>query len=886
MIRNEKRAKLTKLQTDRKIRKRNKRAKLNPQDEALKAKRRDTHENIASVPQTVNGKTSLTTNPTKVKEAVATYFKDHLGQRGPEMLPPPEWLQRELSQDRYTGSYTLDKPFTRQELRYTLAHTKNSAAPGKDGIPAAAYKFAVQHAPEGQTSTEDLLLTIAQAIYDAKGLHIITKEIVCKPLYKKAGVKDLTNLRPIALQNALAKIPSKILATRLANDLYRNQAIHSANEGFLKGKNTGSALATILNVWEDAKAHNKPCYCVSYDQAKAYDHLRWFTIKHGMQRLNIPPKFQDYILGKMRGSTIEFKTHYGNTTPFEIKRGTAQGCPLSPLIYIISMDLMHAGLHTNPIREDAQDGYKMKGSTRAIADKCYADDTLIMSNSKDGLVRMNAWVNAFCRYNYISMNQKKTKIFGLDEKRQDIQLSLPVVQHTKDGPITATAHSQSATTHIKHLGLWMNMHLDWTRAISDISSKIGWHRHIIHANALSPEAAIYLINTVLGPKLEYRLRFFVAPDKTLEHWDRDLCNTLNNTYNTRCWTNRQALTTLAKLILPSKVQDLAMITHLQRTVAAPDQSDAGWTTRLRLRSTRYPLEQTDMHVNWNKSARNRASTRHKLELLDTPTPNPPKHWENIRAYPYQAGCIQANIEGQAHTLPTDFYGTWGEAVTPKTVAVYTDGSMKSTSTKTSGAWAAVLHDDSYQKNWTRLHEKEGRKPRLDLIRNLKTPWWGGSLPRPRSSYNTELEAIVRMSMILPSSWNVTIWTDSKSAIDRIESLRASNPIKTMIEPEWELLRLFATIDGLRKQPVTLKHIKSHTKQMEITSIGNAAADLKAEYARLLRNPVPMPEPPPSATADIPSLPDEGENHIPHYNYQRTQSVHQREHEREHQEAMD
>ena len=141
----------------------------------------------------------------------------------------------------------------------------------------------------------------------------------------------------------------------------------------------------------------------------------------------------------------------------------------------------------------------------------------------------------------------------------------------------------------------MNMHLDWTRAISDISSKIGWHRHIIHANALSPEAATYLINTVLGPKLEYRLRFFVAPDKTLEHWDRDLCNTLNNTYNTRCWTNRQALTTLAKLILPSKVQDLAMITHLQRTVAEPDQSDAGWTTRLRLHSTRYPLEQTDMH---------------------------------------------------------------------------------------------------------------------------------------------------------------------------------------------------------------------------------------------------------------------------------------------------
>jgi hypothetical protein len=225
----------------------------------------------------------------------------------------------------------------------------------------------------------------------------------------------------------------------------------------------------------------------------------------------------------MEQSKIEFKTHYGNTAPFEIKRGTAQGCPLSPLIYIISMDLMHAGIRRSPIHDQAEDGYKLKGGTRTIADKCYADDTFLLARTQKGLERMNAWVNEFCEYNYISMNETKTKLFGLDENRKDIQMSLPVIQHGKKGEIIMKiAKAQPATKHIKHLGLWMNMHLDWSRAESDIASTIGHYRHIINSNALTTEAALYLTNSVLTPKIEYRLRFVMADTKRVQKWDKTL----------------------------------------------------------------------------------------------------------------------------------------------------------------------------------------------------------------------------------------------------------------------------------------------------------------------------------------------------------------------------
>ena len=86
-----KKSKLTKLQTDRQIQKRNHRVKLNPQDEALKAKRKTSHENITAITQMEGGKLTLTTDPTKVKKAVTDYFYGHLGgktDQNPDHTPP------------------------------------------------------------------------------------------------------------------------------------------------------------------------------------------------------------------------------------------------------------------------------------------------------------------------------------------------------------------------------------------------------------------------------------------------------------------------------------------------------------------------------------------------------------------------------------------------------------------------------------------------------------------------------------------------------------------------------------------------------------------------------------------------------------------------------
>ena len=175
-------------------------------------------------------------------------------------------------------------------------------------------------------------------------------------------------------------------------------------EGFLRHKSTGNAIGTILSAFEDAAQFNKPLFGASLDIAKAYDSIRWFTIKNGMDRINLPQEFQDYAMGKMTNSSMEIQTRYGLTSPFMIQRGVPQGCPLAPLLFIIAMDLLHAGLHNNPLFLGKDDSYRIESGLDggacdpllSVADKAYADDTILLSSSAPGLSNMMRWVNEFC----------------------------------------------------------------------------------------------------------------------------------------------------------------------------------------------------------------------------------------------------------------------------------------------------------------------------------------------------------------------------------------------------------------------------------------------------------------------------------------------------------
>ena len=69
-----------------------------------------------------------------------------------------------------------------------------------------------------------------------------------------------------------------------------------------------------------------------------------------------------------------------------------------------------------------------------------------------------------------------------------------------------------------------------------------------------------------------------------------------------------------------------------------------------------------------------------------------------------------------------------------------------------------------------------------ILKNL--PHWGGKLTYyGGNSYTPELEALAHTLAILPSTWNINIYTDSNSAIEALENLHsAPRQIPTPVTP--------------------------------------------------------------------------------------------------------
>ena len=169
----------------------------------------------------------------------------------------------------------------------------------------------------------------------------------------------------------------KVLAALLLDRLIRGGAddrIQNSQFGFRQNKGTRDALFLTRRMIE-ATLDDKDgsLYIVLLDWSKAFDRIAHEPLLAALRRFGVPPPMLSMISGIYRQRSFSVRDGGQTSTRHEQAVGIAQGCPLSPYLFVMMMTVL---LH------DAGQGLERNHVPPYIVtpEVVYADDTMLLGS--------------------------------------------------------------------------------------------------------------------------------------------------------------------------------------------------------------------------------------------------------------------------------------------------------------------------------------------------------------------------------------------------------------------------------------------------------------------------------------------------------------------------
>ena len=226
-----------------------------------------------------------------------------------------------------------------------------------------------------------------------------------------------------------------------------------------------------------------------------------------LRSLGVPTQTLRLLASIDEGCSLQLKTQDGLTPEIPIGRGARQGDPLSPLRYNAFMNGLLRHLDTAGVAWSISNNIKLHA-------QFFADDAWLCGASREDLQKLLHHAHEFFEFFKLKCNTAKSFYTTNDPNNQG-DVHFRGANNTAPAPLT----KKSKADHIRYLGYFFNLDLDWTHQADMITSKLRETLCTIQSTTFTSFDTISALNAVIAGKLNYLLQIITPSPSQLNTWD-------------------------------------------------------------------------------------------------------------------------------------------------------------------------------------------------------------------------------------------------------------------------------------------------------------------------------------------------------------------------------
>eukprot|EP00253_Pinus_taeda_P032094 PITA_32094 len=353
-----------------------------------------------SISETKDG-TITHKDKTSIKKVASLHFKS-LYSEDKNLEQSSDMIDMVPSLITVEMNHLLEAKFTKNEVKDALFDMDLDKAPGLDGFTARFLQSCWQ-------IVEKYLYKMVIKSQACQKIRGDTNSTFLALIPKEKGANTFNRFRPISLCNIGYKLITKVISNRLK--LILPKVIPESQGGFIQGRQIVDNYMLVQEAIHSSMSRKEKGMVVKLDLANAFDRFKDSFLLKVLHKFGFGENFINWLRACISEPWIAPLVNDRAAYFFKAMRGLRQGCPLSPLLFVLQASILSFYLDKKMMDQEIV-GLCIARGVKNINHALFADDTLLLGAASMLIAsRFRGVLDEFCLISVSSLNNGKCHIY-------------------------------------------------------------------------------------------------------------------------------------------------------------------------------------------------------------------------------------------------------------------------------------------------------------------------------------------------------------------------------------------------------------------------------------------------------------------------------------------